>query len=191
MLSNAYLLAKVRFDTAENEPNSKIFKNTNLLSVLIILQNSGDWGRVRCGPRCRDRGRRRWERRRIRRRNRGGRNGRHEGRRRWRWRWRRWRWRWRHGRLLRICFLRVRNGNRNRSAPVHYVTAMFANVAKFCRTRSRLYRSQLLQVNIRLKVVDEIYKIYIFLNRSDLNISATCVEMFCYFKYACSKEEYI
>ena len=38
--------------------------------------------------------------------------------------------------------------------------------------RSRLYRSQILQVNIRWKALDEIYKICMFLHRSDLNISA-------------------
>ena len=36
--------------------------------------------------------------------------------------------------------------------------------------RSRLYRSQILQVNIRWKALDEIYKIYMLLHRSDLNI---------------------
>ena len=33
---------------------------------------------------------------------------------------------------------------------------------------SRLYRRQMLQVNIRWKVLDEIYKMYILLHRSDL-----------------------
>ena len=37
---------------------------------------------------------------------------------------------------------------------------------------SRLYRSQILQVNMRWKALDEIYKIYMILHRSDLNISA-------------------
>ena len=37
--------------------------------------------------------------------------------------------------------------------------------------RSRLYRSRFLQVNIRWKALDEIYKIYMLLHRSDLNIS--------------------
>ena len=37
--------------------------------------------------------------------------------------------------------------------------------------RSWLYRSRLLQVNIRRKALDEIYKIYMLLHRSDLNSS--------------------
>ena len=43
---------------------------------------------------------------------------------------------------------------------------------KFYKARSRLYRRQILQVNIRWKALDEIYKIYIILQRSDLKISA-------------------
>ena len=40
------------------------------------------------------------------------------------------------------------------------------------RARSRLYRSQNLQVNTRWKALDEIYKICMLLHRSDLNILA-------------------
>ena len=36
---------------------------------------------------------------------------------------------------------------------------------------SRLYQSRFLQVNIRWKALDEIYKIYMLLHRSDLSIS--------------------
>ena len=39
-------------------------------------------------------------------------------------------------------------------------------------SRSRLYRRQNLQVNTRWKALDEIYRIYMLLHRSDLNISA-------------------
>ena len=39
-------------------------------------------------------------------------------------------------------------------------------------TRSLLYRRQILRENIRWKALDEIYKIYMLLHRSDLNISA-------------------
>ena len=44
---------------------------------------------------------------------------------------------------------------------------------KFYKARSLLYRRQILQENIRWKAlqVDEIYKIYMLLHRSDLNIS--------------------
>ena len=42
---------------------------------------------------------------------------------------------------------------------------------KVYKARSRLYRSQILQVNLRGKALDEIYKICMLLHRSDLNIS--------------------
>ena len=42
---------------------------------------------------------------------------------------------------------------------------------KLYKARSRLYRRQILQQNIRWKALDEIYKIYMLLHRSDLNIS--------------------
>ena len=44
-------------------------------------------------------------------------------------------------------------------------------MSKLYRARSLLYRRQILQVNIRWKAHDEIYKIYMLLHRSDLNIS--------------------
>ena len=43
---------------------------------------------------------------------------------------------------------------------------------KLWEARSRLYRRRVLQVNIRWKALDETYKIYILLHRSDLKISA-------------------
>ena len=39
------------------------------------------------------------------------------------------------------------------------------------KARSLLYRRHILQENIRWKALDEIYKIYMLLHRSDLNIS--------------------
>ena len=42
---------------------------------------------------------------------------------------------------------------------------------KLYKARSLLYRRQNLQENIRWKALDEIYKIYMLLHRSDLNIS--------------------
>ena len=42
---------------------------------------------------------------------------------------------------------------------------------KLYKARSLLYRRQILQENIRWKALDEIYKIYMLLQRSDLNIS--------------------
>ena len=44
-------------------------------------------------------------------------------------------------------------------------------MSKLYRARSLLYRRQILQENIRWKALDEIYKIYILLHRSDLKIS--------------------
>ena len=44
-------------------------------------------------------------------------------------------------------------------------------MSKLYRARSLLYRRQILQQNIRWKALDEIYKIYMLLHRSDLNIS--------------------
>ena len=42
---------------------------------------------------------------------------------------------------------------------------------KLYKARSLLYRRQNLQENIRWKALDEIYKIYMLLHRSDLNTS--------------------
>ena len=42
---------------------------------------------------------------------------------------------------------------------------------KFYRACSLPYRRQILQEHIRWKALDEIYKIYMLLHRSDLNIS--------------------
>ena len=42
---------------------------------------------------------------------------------------------------------------------------------KLYKARSLLYRRQILQQNIRWKALDEIYKIYMLLHRSDLSIS--------------------
>ena len=44
-------------------------------------------------------------------------------------------------------------------------------MSKLYMARSLLYRRQILQENIRWKALDEIYKIYMLLHRSDLNIS--------------------
>ena len=49
---------------------------------------------------------------------------------------------------------------------------------KLYRARSRLYRRQTLQVNIRWKALDEIYKICMLLHRSDLNVSANFHRLF-------------
>ena len=47
----------------------------------------------------------------------------------------------------------------------------FSQMSKLYRARSLLYRRQILQWNIRWKALDEIYKSYMFLHRSDINIS--------------------
>ena len=51
-------------------------------------------------------------------------------------------------------------------------------MSKLYRARSLLYRRQILQVNIRWKALDEIYKIYMLLHRSDLNISENVRQFF-------------
>ena len=54
-------------------------------------------------------------------------------------------------------------------------------MSKLYRARSLLYRRQILQENIRWKALDEIYKIYMFLHRSDLNISENVRQTFPHF----------
>ena len=49
---------------------------------------------------------------------------------------------------------------------------------KLYKARSLLYRRQILQENIRWKALDEIYKIYMLLHRSDLNISEFFRQLF-------------
>ena len=51
-------------------------------------------------------------------------------------------------------------------------------MSKLYKARSLLYRRQILQVNIRWKALDEIYKIYMLLHRSDLNISENFRKIF-------------
>ena len=54
-------------------------------------------------------------------------------------------------------------------------------MSKLYRARSLLYRRQILQENIRWKALDEIYKIYMLLHRSDLNISEIFRQNFSHF----------
>ena len=61
-------------------------------------------------------------------------------------------------------------------------------MSKLYRARSLQYRRQILQVNIRWKALDEIYKIYMLLHRSDLNISANFIEFFGVFKIRNAKK---
>ena len=49
---------------------------------------------------------------------------------------------------------------------------------KLDKARSLLHRRH----NIRWKALDEIYKIYMLLHRSDLNFSANCVKLCCLFR---------
>ena len=55
-------------------------------------------------------------------------------------------------------------------------------MSKLYRARSLLYRCQILQENIRWKALDEIYKIYMLLHRSDLNISEKNRQTFSHFR---------
>ena len=54
-------------------------------------------------------------------------------------------------------------------------------MSKLYRARSLLYRRQILQQNSRWKALDEIYKIYMLLHRSDLNISEIFRQTFAIF----------
>ena len=54
-------------------------------------------------------------------------------------------------------------------------------MSKLYRACSLLYRRQILQENIRWKALDEIYKIYMLLHRSDLNISENFRQNFSHF----------
>jgi hypothetical protein len=54
-------------------------------------------------------------------------------------------------------------------------------MSKLYRARSLLYRRQILQVNIRWKALDEIYKVYMLLHRYDLNISEIVRQIFSHF----------
>ena len=51
------------------------------------------------------------------------------------------------------------------------------NDHKLSRARSLLYRRQILQENVRWKARDEIYKIYMFLHRSNRNIWQNFVKL--------------
>ena len=57
----------------------------------------------------------------------------------------------------------------------------FSQMSKLYRARSLLYRRQILQENIRWKALDEIYKIYMLLHRSDLNIPEKIRQTFSHF----------
>ena len=61
---------------------------------------------------------------------------------------------------------------------------------KLYKARSLLYRRQILQENIRWKALDEIYKIYMLLHRSDLNISEIFVKLFRIFWQSFAKVRY-
>ena len=52
---------------------------------------------------------------------------------------------------------------------------------KLDKARSLLYRRQILQENIRWKALDEIYKTYMLLHRSDLSISEILRQTFSHF----------
>ena len=61
---------------------------------------------------------------------------------------------------------------------------------KLYKARSLLYRRQTLQENIRWKALDEIYKIYMLLHRSDLNISEKIRQTFSHFSAFFEKNRY-
>ena len=59
---------------------------------------------------------------------------------------------------------------------------------KLYKARSLLYRRQILQGNIRWKALDEIYKIYMLLHQSDLNISEKNRQTFSHFSASFNKK---
>ena len=61
--------------------------------------------------------------------------------------------------------------------------------SKLRGARSRLYRRRFLQVNTRWKALDEIYKIYMLLNHSDLNISEKNRQTFSHFSAKFAKND--
>ena len=66
----------------------------------------------------------------------------------------------------------TRNGTRTNLLRVSSGLNNLFIFSELREARSRLYRRQILQINIRWKALDEIYKMYILLHRSDLKISA-------------------
>ena len=57
-----------------------------------------------------------------------------------------------------------------RSGAYDPATGGRVGIRKLWTARSRLYRSRLLEVNTRLRALDEFYKIYVLLHRSDISI---------------------
>jgi len=139
-LSNAYLLAKCGFDTAENQP-----------CKVCPLSAYGS-------PRCSETS--------------------SSSRRRWGRRWRKC------GPSRRSAWTRSASRTRpSLSWKIRYRTFIwfFSQMIKFYRACSLPYRRQILQENFRWKALDEIYKIYMLLHRSDLNISANLCQTFSHF----------
>ena len=62
---------------------------------------------------------------------------------------------------------------------------------KLYRARSLLYRRQILQENIHWKALGEIYKIYVLLHRSDLNISERFRQTFSHFSANHAKNDFL
>ena len=64
-------------------------------------------------------------------------------------------------------------------------------MSKLYRARSLLYRRQILQQNMRWKAFDEIYKIYMLLHRSDLNMSEIFRQFFPHFLANFAKSRFL
>ena len=63
-------------------------------------------------------------------------------------------------------------------------------LSKLREARSRLYRRQILQVNTRLKALDEIYKIYTYASLGEKNrIENEIMKMYTNKKYSTEKAE--
>ena len=72
----------------------------------------------------------------------------------------------------------TRSSQRRRRSVTYVFFNFFSNLllmfGKLWGARSRLYRRHFLQANTRLKALDEIYKIYTLLHRSEFENSAKC-----------------
>ena len=132
-LSNAYLLAKFRFDTAENEP-CKVCR----IPLIQADGRAAEGGGSQRAPRKRSAGAMAW---------RSAQSARKISR--------------LHGRVGALRLLRTL-GSAGCSAGLY-------------RARSRLYRSQILQENMRLKALAEIYTMHSFAQLCNLNfLSKIC-----------------
>ena len=143
MLSNAYFVAKFRFDTAENEPAKKFakkFAKITFCKNFTKFANLADCVLLPVGQQACSAAR--------------GTAGRREPPR------------------GRPAGVRWRRDGCGRRSPDAGLTAFFENFANFWRARSRLYQTEILQENMRSTAFFKLYKMCILLHRCNLKIFA-------------------